>query len=173
MSDVIKKVVKDGFTIVVEKKDDDDPDLSHLGEYYTMKGGAAVPPYPYYDRALEKVVTGPEGEEADLEEQHKYWNPREYRYITLGSGDPDYLEQDAKRLESYGNGWCCVGVVVTATRSGVVLGRSSVWGIESDSDKSYFEEMAEEMITDALEEAKENLEILKTVEDKDNTEEEE
>jgi hypothetical protein len=37
---------------------------------------------------------------------------------------------------------------------GVVIGESSIWGIESDSDESYFAETETEQIKEALAEAK-------------------
>lgn len=46
--------------------------------------------------------------------------------------------------------WC--GVVVTASRAGVELGRASLWGIESDAG-SYLVETANELAGEALAEA--------------------
>jgi hypothetical protein len=53
--------------------------------------------------------------------------------------------------------WRWVGVVVTATRDGIELGRASLWGIESEdypgSDGSYLIEVANELTGEALNDA--------------------
>lgn len=69
----------------------------------------------------------------------------------------DDTKQDKDRLEDYDRGdWYMVGVccdvsVKTKTNWAVdpVVARSSVWGVESDSDQSYFLELAEEQIHEA------------------------
>ena len=50
-----------------------------------------------------------------------------------------YRTADLRRLLDYGNGWIMLGIVVEARRHGVRLGSVSLWGIESDSDASYFD----------------------------------
>ena len=76
----------------------------------------------------------------------------------------DYKKQDEERLADYGNGWGMVGVVCeisiktkTNWAKDPVVARSSVWGVESDSDESYFLTLAEEQI----EEAKHDLKNLR------------
>lgn len=59
---------------------------------------------------------------------------------------------DYKHLRGWCNdswGWC--GVVVTASRAGVELGRASLWGIESDA--GYLVEVANELAGEAVAEA--------------------
>lgn len=68
--------------------------------------------------------------------------------------DPEYAEENAERLADYGNGWYMVGVycqavVYTPTPQGGFKGRQTIdggglWGIESDSDKSYLLEVAQD-----------------------------
>lgn len=59
-----------------------------------------------------------------------------------------YGKQDYRRAEDYGNGWSFIGVRCEASIE--VNGReqtirsSGCWGIESDSDKEYFAEVAAE-----------------------------
>lgn len=59
--------------------------------------------------------------------------------------DPACAAHCAARLASYGDDWHMVGIVVTAMRSGEEVGHASVWGIESDSDESYFAEVAQDL----------------------------
>ena len=69
-----------------------------------------------------------------------------------------YLAQDKARLDAYYKGdWHYVGVccdisITTEMNWAVptVIGRSSVWGVESDSGEDYFKELAENQIAEAL-----------------------
>lgn len=69
-----------------------------------------------------------------------------------------YLAQDAERLADYHRGkWHYVGVVVDIRKQttshwadgGLVVGRASIWGIESDSEPAYFEEIERDTIAEA------------------------
>jgi hypothetical protein len=79
-----------------------------------------------------------------------------------------YESQDAERIDAYERGdWDLVGVccdvrIVTDTRWAVptIVGRASIWGVESDSDRSYFEELRRMMIADALHDARATYEAL-------------
>lgn len=59
-----------------------------------------------------------------------------------------YREMD--RAEAYGNSWHFVGVIVTATKADdeceCELADASLWSIESDSGRSYFLEIIEDLI---------------------------
>jgi hypothetical protein len=89
------------------------------------------------------------------------WNRREYRYFNPSDnykGEPaeevrKYVRQDFERMESYNRGhWCYVGVYATAA---VTIGDSvqtirsgGLWGNESDSDRSHFEEVEAEQLSE-------------------------
>lgn len=68
-----------------------------------------------------------------------------------------YKAQDKQRLDDYHKGnWymlgvCCDISIITATNWAVptIIGRSSVWGVESDSG-DYLKELAEEQIVEAM-----------------------
>jgi len=72
--------------------------------------------------------------------------------------DPDYAAENAARLASYHDGdWHCVGIWLEAQCSYSIGGKDrrletfqsgGLWGIESDSDKSYFAEVAREELSD-------------------------
>jgi len=52
--------------------------------------------------------------------------------------------------------WGFVGVAITATRGGVLLGSfASLWGIESDSSPEYFLEVANDLLAESSPQANE------------------
>ena len=120
-------------SVEIEIVSDDTPDLSFLGEYSNSPG----------DNAIDRQERG------DM-------SRGEFRYcnITMSgedTGNPESVEQDYQRLESYNRGdWemVCVRVkaVINTSQSG--YGRThtfrspGIWGVESDSDKAHFAEMA-------------------------------
>lgn len=64
-----------------------------------------------------------------------------------GSEERKYYKADQKRKADYGNGWEMVGirvVIAVVLPSGTVQTFKSggLWGIDSDSDESYFNEVA-------------------------------
>lgn len=70
-----------------------------------------------------------------------------------------YQKQDAARLAAYYRGdWSMIGIAVTIRKQtatnwadgGLEVGRASIFSIESDSDPEYFDEVARDLIVDAL-----------------------
>jgi hypothetical protein len=55
--------------------------------------------------------------------------------------------------------WSYVGVAVVASRDDLELGRASLWGIEDDAG-DYLDEVADELVPEALDEARTRLERL-------------
>lgn len=99
------------FKFVIKKMLDTDPDLSYLQQDYSADDGGITP-----------------------EENAKY------------------MQQDSERLERYNAGyWCMYGIRAECEyylpnddgSSAIVqtLTSGGLWGIESDSEKSYFEEI--------------------------------
>ena len=100
------------------------------------------------------------------------------RYLLYGCGrgwdhywftpdsDDEYGLQNAKRMFEWLNDeWSYVGVKVTASLDGVVLGENSLWGVESDSnehggDEDYFAEVAGDCAYEAIHEAKTRAAVL-------------
>lgn len=114
---------------------DQDPDLSYLGEYSRLADS---------DNAIDRRARGDMGH-GELQ----YFNPAMTGEET---GNPDSPEQDYQRMEAHNRGaWCMVGVwaeaefIVGGTVQRIRSG--GLWGIESDSDKSYFEEVAREELS--------------------------
>lgn len=74
-----------------------------------------------------------------------------------------YEAQDLERLDAYHRGdWEMLGVQVTVARNGIILGRASLYGIESDSGEEYFKEVEKELTFKALNNAKDVLASLIT-----------
>ena len=113
---------------------DENPDLSWIGEYSdTWKEGAV-------DRK----------EQGDWERlQLRYFIPSGIRGNT-----PEQDLEDYHRMETYGRLWEMVGIVAKATVAVTFPSgdeketyfRASLWGIESDSDPSYLQEVKAEVL---------------------------
>lgn len=82
-----------------------------------------------------------------------------------------YLAQDKARLDAYYKGdWHYVGVccdisIKTETNWAIptVIGRSSVWGVESDSGEDYFKELAKDQIAEAWADIERTKKALATI----------
>lgn len=70
-----------------------------------------------------------------------------------------YQAQDAARLKAlYAGDWEYIGVCADVRKQtasnwadgGPVVGRASIWGVESDSDAEYITELETEMVIEAL-----------------------
>lgn len=69
-----------------------------------------------------------------------------------------YQAADADRIKAYERGdWCMVGVCVDIRQQtvsnwadgGLVIGRASIWGVESDSEPEHFAEVEQDCIDEA------------------------
>jgi hypothetical protein len=69
-------------------------------------------------------------------------------------------QQNYKRAASYGESWSCLGLTVSVSKNGIELASNSIWGIETDSDESYFLEVFNDLAPETLKEAKETLKQL-------------
>lgn len=164
-AELVSTVERDGFEVRVYHIDDEDPDLSFMGEFIGRPKG-----YPYYDRALRAIVHD-EAQRIELSDDDRgdNWDNRSYRYIhAFQKASDDRAEwdrailADVARLESYGDQWSCIGVRAEAWKNGVMLGESmGIWGIESDGSRSYFQEVEQEQQNEAVAEAKKKLEQIK------------
>jgi hypothetical protein len=89
----------------------------------------------------------------------------------------DYAMQDFNRLMGlYRGDWCYIGIAVDVIFNGKTIGHDSLWGIESDSDVSFFQETEQGCITEAIKSANDWLKkvgalesITETVIARDNT----
>jgi hypothetical protein len=129
------------LSVTIKHTIDADPDTSYLGEY----SGRATS-----DFSIDRRERGDAGRN-----EFQYFNPS-FNYVDKNGKPTDnltpeevtaYTEQDYQRMEALNNcGWHYLGISATAevqltgdltqkVRSG------GLWGIESDSDKSYFAEV--------------------------------
>lgn len=71
------------------------------------------------------------------------------------------VEADFKALKAWCNDeWSYCGIVVVATKNGITLGEASLWGVELNfpgSDNAYLTETANELLGEALDDAKATL----------------
>lgn len=117
----MKRIAK----ITIKQIADDCPDLSYLGDYSNSA----------HEGAIDRQANGDCGRG-----EYRFFNP----------ANPEYAEQEYQRMEAYHRGsWCCIGIraeAVIQTSDGVCNSISSggLWGIESDSDDRYLEEIARE-----------------------------
>lgn len=128
----------------VNRLPDEDPDLSHLGEYSNT-------PDPRY--CIDRKERG------DMRRgEYRYFNPSS-NYDGEGMDElKKYTEQDYDRMESHNNGgWCTIGIKAWARvqlNGSVVMQKitsGGLWGTESDSDAEYLTEV-EDTELDALRE---------------------
>ncbi len=117
---------------------DENPDLSHLGEYAALPGEEG--------RTIDRLKRGGVGR-------------GEYRYFVASmsgeeTGNPASVEQDFTRMEDYNRGnWYMTGIAASVTLripqgdGGFILHTvetPGLWGIESDSDEAYVQEVFRE-----------------------------
>lgn len=121
--------------IRVERVADKSPDLSYLGEYSDKP--AAV----HIDREAR----------GDMKRG-------EFRYFNLGTGDAEYIEADYETMEAYERGnWCMYGIRAEVHVNGTVhtIYSAGLWGVQSNSEESYLDEVGLEQIDELADTLKE------------------
>lgn len=158
-------------SVTMRRVGDSDPDLSYLGEYSDRPGEHAIDvfgPEPgdeatcyYCGEAITYIAEfgGAWGHVVPLTNcaeptPDSDYEPRSYqagKYRYFNPANPEYARADFERMERYNNdAWGMVGVYAQATVvvAGIIqtVQSGGLWGIESDSDESYFAEIeAEEL----------------------------
>ncbi len=126
-------------SITIKRKVDDDPDLSYL------------------DLKEDSNEWGKNWDHVSTEEKNKVIA----QYGSLYNADKAYYEQDKKRLKAYGGSWYMLGIVAHAVIKIPIqrqpnnfklqdINSGGLWGIESDSEESYFKEIEQEQIKELL-----------------------
>lgn len=126
------------LSVQIDRMIDDSPDLSYLGKYSNEPGPD--------DRTIDRQERG------DMRRN-------EFRYFIAAlsgdeTGNPESVLQDYNRMESYNRGeWSCYGIAAVARvqlSSDTVqrITSGGLWGIESDSDDSYFAGVNEEQLAE-------------------------
>lgn len=136
---------------------DEDPDLSWIGKW-TDK---------WEEGAMERESVGRNEYKyfvpAIKEEEH-YKGLVEKGYTKRGARRMArrYNKQDLNRMEGFGDGWFTMGCIVTVSIGGIEA-YDSLWGIESNSDEVYLEEVIEDCMNQAKSELIEKLNKLSEV----------
>lgn len=131
------------LSVRIERAADTAPDTSYLGEYSNSATSPA---------AIDRQERG------DCGREYRYFNPAMTGEET---GNPDSPEQDYQRMESLNRGnWWYIGIIAKAK---IQTGRNSViqtissgglWGIESDSDSAYLDQVRREELSSLFGELK-------------------
>ena len=116
--------------------------------------------------------------DADDMEYYRYWvpmndhaDPDSWSHVSEediervraehgGNLGAQYLIEDCRRLLSYGKDWNFLGCTVCVKYNDTVIGRASLWGIEDDSDESYFDIVEKEVISEALSHVEKNITMI-------------
>lgn len=136
--------------IKIIRQVDESPDLSYLGAYSDNPAEHSI------DRQ----------ERGDMERN-------QYRYFNLGTGEPEYLEQDYERMEAYNRQvWHMTGIIavtVIELDEGYTeeVRSCGVWGVESDSGDDHLNELGDEEIHALVKELKDRGIKCKPVKAKD------
>ena len=156
-----------GFTVEVEWKVDEHPDLSHLGEYGSQfKEWSVDRQFGFlygedYDEDDEIEVLATDQHRGTSRECRYWYAPMGLCYSTTDTPDQDelvkYILQDYDLIEDYNRGgWCMMGCVVTVSAAGVEVGHGSCWGIESNAG-DHADVIEAECIEEALYEARDAI----------------
>ncbi len=142
--------VIDGFNINVTVEIDEMPDNSYLGHYSNN----------WETGAIDRKRMGNYGRN-----EYRYFIPSPGCEVFPHNKSRGYKAewmraalQDYKYFEKLNNGieWFEV-IIVTASKNGIELGSASLWGIESSADDSYRIQICNELIAEAIAEAKEAI----------------
>lgn len=127
----------EGFTIAASVEIDEFADLSFYGAFANEhKGEFSISHEPNNSRTF------------------NWFNPENVSNMKEA-------RQNYDRARTYGESWEMLGSIVTVSKAGVELGSASIWGTESDSDAAHFLELLNDLIPEALEEARAKLNELK------------
>lgn len=147
---------KDGFDVHVRiVVDEIGPELDYLGKFTNV----------WSKNAIKRRNPG--------HNEYRYWIPartyhehlRDLRSAGHDKHSADclarkYVANDMERHESFGESWYSIGIQADVFRQGVKLGSGSMWGIDSDSEKSYIDSIAFDVAEEAMREAKASLDLL-------------
>lgn len=129
-----KKLKAFVHSVRIKKVTDEDSDLSHLGEFANQSDGK-------------------------FSIEHEPGNNRTFNWFNAANVENmEQAKQNYERARTYGESWSMVGVVAIATvyipfKNGKEVNYKTqemesggLWGIESDSDAPYFNEVGQEQI---------------------------
>jgi hypothetical protein len=138
-----------GYVARVRVRYDEEADLSYLGTFTNERTPGAI------------------RHEAGCRDTYDWWAPAyteaerytDLRAMHYGRAEARHMARaqvrdDYKRHTSHGSSWSMVAVTVDIVKSGVALAHGAVYGIEDDSGRTFFEEVARDIISEQLDEAR-------------------
>lgn len=141
-------------SVRIERKADESPDTSFMGEYGNLaKPGAIIATGEHVGKFLSELT---EDDEAPTRSRlYPYFNPAYWNY-----GETDIASEQARksakadfdRMQGLNDSqWFYVGVIakaviVSTNQTLQTLRSGGLWGIESDSGKEYFAEVEAEQL---------------------------
>lgn len=132
------------LSVRIKREVDTDPDTSHFGEYANNPEG---------DYFIDRHKRGDMGRN-----EFRYFNTSGNYQGESQADIEKYTEQDYERIESYNKQeWHYTGISATADVQLTghlcrTITSSGLWGIESDSDASYFAEVEQEQLDELAKE---------------------
>jgi hypothetical protein len=87
----------------------------------------------------------------------RHWMGDRRSYQWFVPAHPEHRHGHYRRACDYGHGWSYVGIRVIASKAGVPLGETTLWGVESDSDIEFFTETVLDFGEDAIAKAQAKL----------------
>ena len=159
--EVSRDITVGKVTVRLEVQYDESPDLSYLGE-----GSSYRAPQTASQKLVHRgewIVLDHKGVWRDEkgriaaapEDNGRRARECEYTWHDYGHERGKHALVDSARLERFWDGsLSCYGVCATVLYDGVKIAHASVWGIESDSGDSYFDECKREEAHEALKEAR-------------------
>lgn len=120
--------------ITIEAEIDQDPPLDYLGEYRSQPGPE--------DRTVDRAARGDQGRG-----EHRYFIAPEW------VENPEHVEQNYQRAESYGVHWWSLGIHAVAHidvggRHVGTVKSGGLWGVGSDSGEEHLESVARDELAD-------------------------
>lgn len=149
----VETVSRDGFEIRLKSEIDEWPDTSWIGTYQDewtegafdrFRGKDGVwREYRYFVPAI------------SYQEHYKGLRDMKYGRTQADLLAREYTRRDFERMEALDEGaWCFLVLSATAYRNGIELGSASVCGVESDSDEAHHRETFDDLIAEAVDDAK-------------------
>lgn len=153
----------DDVAISVKWEIDENPDLSHLGEYSDKPE----------EGAIDRQALGD-----SQSEEYRYWNPENHKKFdpknwdhvsgkdkamtirkhgSLRNAEAHYRMEDYKRHEAFNNNEWWMEVCVVTVRIGALKAEASCCGVESDAGEDHRKEIASSVTYDALAELKKKV----------------
>lgn len=155
--ELIREIEKGSFKICIYHEIDDSPDTSYMGEYSHNWETGAIDRKQTRDMERNEYryfIPSPGCDTLENIYRRTKGKPTKERRKEIAEF-MRYAMQDYKRIESLNRGdWCFIGIIAKVCKHNVELGSASLWGIESNCDDNYKEEIENEMVEEALNEAK-------------------